>query len=386
MYDIIAAILSSHASFTVVTLDNRGIGRSAAPAALRLSSGYTVANLAHDAWAVLDHVIAANRLSRAVGLVGHSMGGMIAQHMAYLRPRAVRFLGLLATHAGGVRNLFPSLGMLLAGCTLLYNGFDPAVHADVNLRLHFTDRFLEQVVGGNLSFGDERSGRGDTENGAYSTPPPSPEDRPSLSSPDLSTPTETPMDAPDSELVRTLSGTDLRFLQSKLHQFTHEAGLHFNLSPEHLTRTLREQHKQLIGRLKTLSRTTRREAYHAQYTAPSEGGGSLIDGAVGHARVVWSHSLSWGFARGLRRCQRVVKLVVLGRHDRVVTPDASRRLARLIDATTVVEVDAAHFVTDECVAEVTTQLLFGLRTAFFGGRRCDCPWCGEDTRDECRMC
>ena len=151
------------------------------------------------------------------------MGGMIAQHMAYIRPRAVRFLGLLATHAGGVRNLFPSLGMLLAGCRLLYNGFDQAVHAFVDLRFHFTDRFLEQVVGGNLTFGDKRSGRGDTENGAYSTPPPSPKDHPSLSSPGLSTPTETPTDTRDSELVRTLSGADLRFLQSKLHQFTNEA-------------------------------------------------------------------------------------------------------------------------------------------------------------------
>ena len=67
MYDIVAAIRSSHAFFTAVTLDNRGIGRSAAPAALRLSSGDMVANPAHGAWAVLDHVIAANPLFRPVG-------------------------------------------------------------------------------------------------------------------------------------------------------------------------------------------------------------------------------------------------------------------------------------------------------------------------------
>lgn len=73
-------------SFHTVAVDHRGWGRSDAPAA-----GYALADLAADA----DGVIAALGLTRYV-LVGHSMGGKVAQLMASRRPAGLAGLVLVA--------------------------------------------------------------------------------------------------------------------------------------------------------------------------------------------------------------------------------------------------------------------------------------------------
>ena len=86
----------------VAWFDNRGVGRSvAAPKPFRM------AQLADDTASVLD----------ALGwddahLVGVSMGGMIAQHVALRHRDRVRSLSLIATHPGGLRAaLPPTLGL-----------------------------------------------------------------------------------------------------------------------------------------------------------------------------------------------------------------------------------------------------------------------------------
>jgi pimeloyl-ACP methyl ester carboxylesterase len=74
----------------VLTLDNRGTGESDRP-----SGPYQMADMADDVRAVLD----AAGVERAT-VVGISMGGMIAQHVAIRHPSRVAGLVLLATTLG----------------------------------------------------------------------------------------------------------------------------------------------------------------------------------------------------------------------------------------------------------------------------------------------
>lgn len=100
MYDSISSFLASTHQFTTIALDNRGLGLSSTPTftlsppshILTSSSGYTADELAADAWAVVDHVrrTSVKKYHTHVGLVGHSMGGMIVQNMLMQRPAAVR--------------------------------------------------------------------------------------------------------------------------------------------------------------------------------------------------------------------------------------------------------------------------------------------------------
>lgn len=93
----------------VVTFDNRDTGRSSAsdrpaPSRLQLLAGrarpdaYTLADLAEDAWELLD----ALRVDRA-HLVGHSMGGMIAQAMAATVPDRTLSLASISSTTGAPR-------------------------------------------------------------------------------------------------------------------------------------------------------------------------------------------------------------------------------------------------------------------------------------------
>ncbi len=84
---------SSPSPRRAVTMDNRGTGESDRPLGL-----WTMDDLAGDALAVMD---AAGLDSAHV--VGASMGGMIAQHLALDHPERVRSLTLACTHPGGRR-------------------------------------------------------------------------------------------------------------------------------------------------------------------------------------------------------------------------------------------------------------------------------------------
>jgi aminoacrylate hydrolase len=77
--------------FTVVTFDNRGIGESASGGAV-----LTIDDMAADALALMD----SQRIDR-FHLVGHSMGGVVAQAVALTAPSRVISLSLLCTFVNG---------------------------------------------------------------------------------------------------------------------------------------------------------------------------------------------------------------------------------------------------------------------------------------------
>ena len=91
--------------YTVVTFDNRGVGGSG------LGSGpLTIEAMAEDALAVMD----ATGLTR-FHVVGHSMGGVIAQAVALRAPERVRSLALLCTFARGRQATRLSLDIVMTG-------------------------------------------------------------------------------------------------------------------------------------------------------------------------------------------------------------------------------------------------------------------------------
>ena len=77
------------AGFTLIEFDNRDIGKSA-----RATAPYTAADMARDALAVLD----VSGFEKA-HVIGHSMGGMIAQELAIAAPQRVNRLVLANTLA-----------------------------------------------------------------------------------------------------------------------------------------------------------------------------------------------------------------------------------------------------------------------------------------------
>ena len=79
-------------SYRAITFDNRGSGRSP-----KTPGPYSIEGLADDAAAVLD--------GRRAHVVGHSMGGYVAQMLAVRHRELVRSLVLAGTGAGGPENV-----------------------------------------------------------------------------------------------------------------------------------------------------------------------------------------------------------------------------------------------------------------------------------------
>jgi 3-oxoadipate enol-lactonase len=101
-----------HAPRRVIAIDNRGTGESDKPRRL-----WSMATMADDVAAVLDD---ANVESAFV--VGISMGGMIAQHVALRHPHRVDGLVLLATTAGFLMGALPEAQALARLLRLPFGG------------------------------------------------------------------------------------------------------------------------------------------------------------------------------------------------------------------------------------------------------------------------
>ncbi|MBD2441529.1 alpha/beta fold hydrolase [Nostoc sp. FACHB-110] len=77
--------------YQVIRFDNRGIGQSSAP-----DIPYSIPQMANDAIALLD-ILGIEK----VHVIGHSMGGKIAQELALTQPHRIKSLILLSSTAKG---------------------------------------------------------------------------------------------------------------------------------------------------------------------------------------------------------------------------------------------------------------------------------------------
>eukprot|EP00472_Partenskyella_glossopodia_P008758 CAMPEP_0197521032 /NCGR_PEP_ID=MMETSP1318-20131121/6336_1 /TAXON_ID=552666 /ORGANISM="Partenskyella glossopodia, Strain RCC365" /LENGTH=342 /DNA_ID=CAMNT_0043072841 /DNA_START=32 /DNA_END=1057 /DNA_ORIENTATION=- len=104
--------LLEDASVQLLLIDNRGVGESESKSTLKFGR-YTTLMMAQDTQEVIDHL-----RWETFHLLGHSMGGMVAQRLALLCLDRVQSLTLMATHFGEIYTSFPSaycLSMHLKG-------------------------------------------------------------------------------------------------------------------------------------------------------------------------------------------------------------------------------------------------------------------------------
>lgn len=132
----VASVLADR--YQVITFDNRGVGRSSAP-----DEPYSIRLMAEDAAGLLDKIG-----GHPTHVVGHSMGGMIAQELALAHPQKVRSLTLLASCAKGDernRAIIESWGELP-------RQVDPRMAARLSLPWVYTHRYyarpgaIQQVI------------------------------------------------------------------------------------------------------------------------------------------------------------------------------------------------------------------------------------------------
>ena len=120
--------------FSVLIMDNRGMGASDKPLAR-----YSTSEMARDVVEVLDHV-GWTAQARQVHVVGISLGGMIAQEIACLIPDRLCSLSLLCT-AGEVKNSTTYYEFVAEGLSFLYP--KPAEQGIVDTaRTIFVDEWL----------------------------------------------------------------------------------------------------------------------------------------------------------------------------------------------------------------------------------------------------
>jgi pimeloyl-ACP methyl ester carboxylesterase len=118
--------------FRVIVFDNIGAGRSGKP-----NRPYTIEEMADHAAAVMD----AAQVKQA-GVVGLSMGGMIAQELALRHPDRVRRLVLGCTHCGGSQRIPPHPNVIRRFAD--NEGLSPAEIIDKNLELLVTPQFRKK--------------------------------------------------------------------------------------------------------------------------------------------------------------------------------------------------------------------------------------------------
>lgn len=97
--------------FTVLVLDNRGVGFSDTPFSLLKNIWrWKTSDMAADVLQLLVQLACHDtKWNQEVNLVGFSMGGMIALELVLLDPKRFGSLTLMNTHAGGILGTVPPL-------------------------------------------------------------------------------------------------------------------------------------------------------------------------------------------------------------------------------------------------------------------------------------
>lgn len=430
--------------YTTVAIDNRGIGESdAPPLAASFSDGlrgrfaYSSEILAQDAWDVLD-AVRANRgestdsaygsrkpFQPEVGIVGHSMGAMIAQRMVMLRPQSVRFCALLSSHSGGLFNYIPTIcspTIILALLRIVINRFDAGAIALANLDFHFSSAFLEEFISHDVY---RRRG---LKRGAVAALAAEGRRRFVDALAAGRTGIAKRRRRRDVYFARYMgrdfdwaSGAGPEVVRSSSHSgsATHPdsaAGsghvVEGGPSTTPFASPAKASHPDSSERNETnnlVQNDTSEQPNpgNASRTGPAAADAPPQQPVLQHLATAALHRLWPSEQKKIRTCRRLRVLVVAGMGDHVIPPLCSRSLARGVGATAYVEVPGAHFVFDERAAHVNALVELGLRGAFgtgdqpgsqagawagagasepgldeaFGGDdgpQCRCPWCAEN--------
>jgi pimeloyl-ACP methyl ester carboxylesterase len=119
--------------YKVVLFENRGAGRSDAPAV-----PYTMAMMADDTVGLMDVIGIDN-----AHIMGRSLGGMIAQHIALLHPRRVKSLILMSTDCGGPHYKSDPEYMNFFSDTEQMNKLSPEERYRQNMRWLVSQEFID---------------------------------------------------------------------------------------------------------------------------------------------------------------------------------------------------------------------------------------------------
>jgi pimeloyl-ACP methyl ester carboxylesterase len=146
---LVPSVASLSKCFKVVTLDNRGTGRSSKP-----DGPYSIRTMADDVANLLDYL----SIGKA-NVLGVSMGGMIAQEVGINHPKNVEKLVLVCTSPGGSKWYdFPGQREAFKKLEWYFNpppNMTESQLMDEVLRLVFYPKFLEEELDKIMSISTE---------------------------------------------------------------------------------------------------------------------------------------------------------------------------------------------------------------------------------------